>query len=163
LYVAPATLGYAFSHPRFNIYKGRMGAWKFLGFGLDAIPHGVTAYAITLLIHDGLEALGGAIPLEAAGAPGVPLLFAQRGVWAMRMLAKYPALWSGLGLALLSAIWEGGEFLMQRDELRRAAGDTSEINMEWGLKDSIYDLFANVIGWGAASWQRARQRTRCGK
>jgi hypothetical protein len=145
-YVAPSALGYVVSHPRFNIYKGRMAEWRLFGFGLDAIPHSMTAYALTLLLQDGTRALSQALPPESSLAP------------IARRLAQRPALVSGLVLALLSAIWEGGEYLMRRDELRRAGGDASAINMEWSLKDTLFDLLSNAIGWGMASWRRSNGR-----
>ncbi|MDQ4079046.1 MAG: hypothetical protein M3220_22735 [Chloroflexota bacterium] len=145
VYVAPAALGYALSHPRFNIYKGEMGSWRFLGFGLDAIPHGITAYALTRLLQDGIQELARALPEES---PLAPLI---------QILAKRSMLSTGAVLTLLSTIWEVGEYLMQQDELRRAGGDRSAVNMEWDLEDTIFDLLANTLGWIIANWQRPRE------
>lgn len=143
-YVAPSALGYALSHPRFNIYRGEMGEMELFGFGLDAIPHSVTAFAITLLFQDGIQTLAATLPEEA---PLTPLV---------RALARRPALFSGLFLALLSAVWEAGEWSMQQDELRRTGGDASAINMQWDLRDTLTDLVANGAGWLAATRYRTR-------
>jgi hypothetical protein len=38
IYVAPAAVAVIVAHPRYNIYKGKLGKLRFLGFGLDSIP-----------------------------------------------------------------------------------------------------------------------------
>ncbi len=139
-YVAPSALGYAVSHPRFNIYKGKLAELNLLGFGLDAIPHSVTAYAVARLLQDGILTLAEQMPHDAPLAPLV------------RALAAKPAVLSGVLLALLSGGWELGEYMMQQDELRRAGGDPEAINMQWDLQDTLFDLFANTLGWLAAAW-----------
>jgi hypothetical protein len=145
LYVAPAALGYAVSHPRFNIYKGNLAELRFLGFGLDAIPHAVTAWSLTLLLHDAITALARNLPEDSPLTP------------VARALARRPALFTAAALATLSAIWEFGEFSIQQDELRRAGGDATAINMEWSAEDTALDLLANSIGWLVATWQRRGQ------
>lgn len=143
-YVAPSAFGYALSHPRFNIYKGDLAEVNLLGFGLDAIPHSVTAYAVARLLQDGILALDAQLPDEAPLAPLV------------RALARQPALLSGVVLVLLSLGWEAGEYLMQQDELRRAGGDRNAINMQWDLQDTAFDLLANTLGWLVAARQQGR-------
>lgn len=143
-YVAPSALGYAVSHPRFNIYKGDLGEWQLFGFGLDAIPHSTTAFAVTLLLQDGIQTLADALPEESPLAPLV------------QPLGRHPALFSAAILATLSAVWETGEWSMQQEELRRTGGDASAINMQWDLRDTLYDLIANSAGWLAATWYRSR-------
>ncbi len=141
LYVAPAALGYAVSHPRFNIYKGNWGDWRLLGFGLDAIPHGLTAWSLTLLFHDAITMLANNLP---GPSPLAPLV---------RALARRPALFTAFSLALLSALWEAGEYTVQQDELRRTGGDRAAINMQWTVEDTLGDLAANALGWLVATWQ----------
>lgn len=138
LYVGPAALGYILSHPRFNIYQGEMGTWRALGFGLDALPHALTAFALTLMVEEALDVLAqGSLRLR----------------W-LRALARRPALGSALALTLLSLIWEAGEYLMQQDELRRTGGAWEEINMKWDIEDMGRDFVANAIGWALArAWQ----------
>lgn len=140
-YVAPSALGYAVSHPRFNIYKGKLAELSFFGFGLDAIPHSVTAFAVARLLQDGIQTLAATVPDDAPLAPQV------------RALARQPAILSGVVLLLLSAGWEFGEYLMQQDELRRAGGDRDAINMQWDARDTAFDLISNTLGWLAAARQ----------
>ena len=52
LYVAPLALGYLLSSPWLNIYKGALGDRRLGGFGLDALPHATTAFALTALPID---------------------------------------------------------------------------------------------------------------
>lgn len=146
-YVAAAALGYILSHPRWTIYKGPRGDLQLLGFGLDAIPHSLTAFSLTHLLEDGIEALAAHMP---APSPLAPLV--QR-------VARHPAWFSGAMLALLTLIWESGEYGMQQAELRRTGGDYDAINMQWDPEDSLFDTLSNVGGWALAVWQRRRQST----
>src|SRR4029450_12048161 len=56
LYVAPLAAGYLLSSPWFNIYKGKLAERRLAGFGLDAIPHITTAFALTRLVSDTADA-----------------------------------------------------------------------------------------------------------
>lgn len=143
LYVAPSVLGYAVSHPKFNIYKGEWAKIRLFGFGLDAIPHSTTAAALCLLIHDTLAELSRQLPRHSPLAPAA--------AWA----AAHPTLVSALVLAAVSALWEGGEYLMQQSELRARNYDYSQINMEWSLQDTLFDVLANFIGWAMAEPMRS--------
>ncbi|MBA3532529.1 MAG: hypothetical protein H0T73_11450 [Ardenticatenales bacterium] len=142
--IAPLVLGYVLSHPRLNIYQGRWARWRFLGFGLDALPHSITAFALTLLMRDGLETLGRYLPDSS--------LFAS----VVQPLARHPALTSAAALAFLSAVWEIGEYLIQQEELRRTGGNREQINMQWSVADMSHDLLSNATGWGLATWLRQR-------
>src|SRR5262245_16309354 len=42
-YMIPLAAGYILSHPRWNIYKGDWANIRIAGFGLDALPHSLTA------------------------------------------------------------------------------------------------------------------------
>lgn len=139
IYVAPAALGYALSHPLCNIYRGRLGELEVAGFGLDAIPHSSTAFSLSCLLQDSLVTLAEALP------PRSPL-----GLL-VRPLARVPALFSAVVLVGLTVAWEGGEFLMQQEELRRTGGDREAINMQWDLRDTWHDLISNGVGWLAAA------------
>ena len=145
LYIAPSSLGYSVSHPRFNIYKGEMGELRFLGFGLDAIPHSAMAFTLTLLIQRGVAALERNLP-EASPLSELA-----------RMLARQPALVSAAVLALLSAGWEASEMWAHREELQRMGGDASAINMEWSVEDTMTDLLSNALGWLAAATLEAQR------
>lgn len=148
-YVAPLTLGYLVSHPSFNIYKGRLGALRLAGFGLDTIPHTWTAAALTTGLLDGLAALvDHAPPASRAGA-------------AARWAGLHAVALSGVTLALLTTIYETGEWLIYREEWRATGGDHARMNMEWSLPDSRRDVVANMAGWlvGVALHRRVRPVT----
>ncbi|HBY96794.1 MAG TPA: hypothetical protein DEP84_23080, partial [Chloroflexi bacterium] len=145
-YLAPAVLGYVVSHPRFNIYKGEWAKIRFFGFGLDAIPHGTTAAALSLLIFDTLSELERRLPQTSALVRLVHWTGAHREAFAAFVLA------------VVSAIWEGGEYLMQQSELRARNYDYGEINMEWSLHDTFFDVLANFAGWAVASCVRRPER-----
>ncbi len=142
LYVAPFTLGYLTSHPRFDIYKGPLGELSLAGFGLDALPHAATAMTLSLLAGD---------LLEAAARPA-----GDRG-WqrAVRWWAGRRALATGALLALLTAVWEIGEYLALRYELDRC-GDPALVNIQWSVPDMLRDCAANAAGWGLACLLRRR-------
>lgn len=142
LYVTPAVLGYVLSHPSFNIYKGDLAKIRVLGFGLDAIPHSVTAAALCLLIFDTLPELRRRLPPLSALAP------------LTRWADEHRAFVSALALAVLTAVWEGGEYLVQQSELRARDYDYSKINMDWTVEDTIFDVLANFLGWAAVSYAR---------
>lgn len=144
-YVAPLAVGYALSHPKFNIYKGEMGEFRLLGFGLDTIPHSAMAFTLTLLIQHGVTTLARNLPRASPLKPFV------------RTLARQPAATSATVLALLSLGWEAGERWARDEELRRTGGDASAVNMEWSIEDTATDLLANALGWLAAATLDARR------
>lgn len=144
LAIAPAVLGYVFSHPRCDIYRGAWGEKRVGGFGLDAIPHSGTAFGLTALLRQGFEALGRRLPVTS---PLRPLT---------RWAAARPGASSGLALLLLSLAWESGEYRIQQAELRAVGFDYSRINMHWDWDDTTHDLLANTLGWLVATLCAAR-------
>ena len=138
--MAPVTLAYVVSHPQFNIYKGDLGELKLLGFGLDAIPHSATAFSLTHLVYQGIEALARHMPEGAALAP------------LARLLDRHPVLVSSLVLAGLTAFYEVGEYRIHQAELEATGGDVERINMVWDMDDTAHDIVSNLAGWLAATW-----------
>ncbi len=141
-YVTPLAVGYILSHPRFNIYKGGWADIRLAGFGLDAIPHAATGFALTALVTDTLnETQHLRLPHDALGDT-------------VRETRKSPAV-SSLGiLALLTFIWELSEYRVHVHELA-LRGDVSKINMQWSGQDTANDIVANIVGWVLASlWRR---------
>ncbi len=133
-YVTPLALGYILSHPRFNIYKGRMAELRFAGLGLDAIPHASTAFALTALVCDTVDRLADSVPDADSLAP------------ALQWSDQHKPLVSAAVLTLATLIWEGGEYSMHRHELK-LRGDVRLINMQWSVRDTLNDIVANLIGW----------------
>jgi hypothetical protein len=144
VHIAPFTAGYLLSHPDFDIYKGDLGRVRLAGFGLDAIPHSATATGLCLLIAD-------AVQDAARLAPGGPLRVLLARAAARPMAA------AGATLAILTAVWETGEMLAYRYELR-VKGDPSLINMQWSPLDTARDCAANAAGWLVA-WLVHRAET----
>ena len=142
-YVAPAALAYIVSHPHFNIYRGSWGEKNILGFGFDSIPHSTTAYALSNLAFDGLAALDRHTRPDAIIQPVV------------QVTAKRKVLTVGAILAGLTLFYEMSEFLIHQAELKARNNDASQINMMWSVKDTVFDVFSNIIGWAVAA---ARQR-----
>ena len=69
-YVMPLALGYILSHPRFNIYKGKMGELRLAGLGLDAIPHSAAQpWRFTALVCDTVDAAAETLPTNSPLAP----------------------------------------------------------------------------------------------
>jgi hypothetical protein len=136
-HVAPFTAGYLTSHPRFDIYKGSLGELRLAGFGLDAIPHALTALSFTLLVADALPAVAAAMPDDAALAR------------LMRPAVTQPVVVAGMLLVAVTAAWEFGEWLALRYELEHCA-DPALINMQWSVPDMLRDCVANAIGWSLA-------------
>jgi hypothetical protein len=134
VYVTPLAAGYLLSHPRFNIYKGRMGDLRLAGFGLDTIPHSATAIGLTALTCDTIQTTA---KIVSPRSPLAPLVH-----WGNRHLP----LTSGLVLALATLFWEIGEYSIYRREMS-LRGDLKLINMQWSLTDSLRDAIANSIGW----------------
>lgn len=139
LYVAPLASGYLLSAPWLNIYKGKLGDLRLLGFGLDALPHAATAYALTALVSDTLREAAALARARGARSPGLDRLSARRGALA------------GAALALATLAWELGEYRIHRHELSRR-GDAAAINMQWSVSDTITDCAANALGWLLAVW-----------
>jgi hypothetical protein len=146
-YVAPIPTGYILSHPRFNIYKGKLAEIRFLGFGLDALPHGLTAMTMTTLFCEATDRAASKIHSQNIVSK------------AIQESARRPALVSGLLLALATLWWEIGEYLIHRHELA-LRGDISKINMMWGWRDTLNDCAANAIGWALALGLRRLYRNR---
>jgi hypothetical protein len=146
VYVTPLAIGYILSHPVYNIYKGKMGELRLAGFGLDALPHGATAFALTALTYDTVKV---AARLDRTRSPLGYMLD-----WG----AQNPALFSAMVLALVTLNWEAGEYMMYRQEMA-VHGDMSKINMQWSLPDSIRDTIINFAGWLIAVLWRGNSST----
>lgn len=144
-YVAPLTLAYLVSHPKFNIYKGELARWRIAGFGLDSIPHAITAAMLTRLTFDLLDSLARQAP------PGSAL--AER---AGRAQAQGELVAGGL-LALATAVYETAEWAIHHVELHATGGDVSRINMEWSAADTVTDVCSNTAGWLLAVALHRRQ------
>jgi hypothetical protein len=136
VYVTPLAAGYILSHPRFNIYKGDWGNKRLAGFGLDAIPHSITALALTKLIHDTLDTADATIDNDSTIAPVI-----HEG-------NRQPGLVSMAALGLVTLFWEFGEYLIYKHEMA-LRGDMSKINMQWSMEDTARDSASNLIGWAA--------------
>jgi hypothetical protein len=134
LYVAPLAAGYLLSAPWLNIYKDDLGALRLAGFGLDALPHASTAFALTSLVAETARVAA------AASAPADPL-----GALA-RWLDEHHALVSAAALTVATLLWELGEHKIYRHELARQ-GDATRTNMQWSVADMVGDCAANAIGW----------------
>ncbi len=153
IYVAPLAIGYVLSHPRFNIYKGDLGAIRVAGFGLDSLPHAATALGLAALTADTAQ---NAAAIAPPASPWTPLV---------RWSGEHPAAFSGAVLAVATLIWEVGEYRVHRYELE-LRGDVEKINMQWSLPDTLRDIIANCAGWLAAMFLRqvlrstARQSTK---
>ena len=133
-YVAPLAAGYLLSAPWLNIYKGRLGDMRLAGFGLDALPHAATAFALAALIDDLLaSAVAQTCPDETLGRR-------------LGQLDRHSRAVSAAALALATLLWELGEYRIHRHELSRR-GDAAAINMQWSLADTLTDCAANAIGW----------------
>lgn len=148
LYVAPLALGFIASHPDYSIYHGSLGQLSLLGFGLDSIPHATAAYGLARLIGETLPTLDRELPLShPLDAP-------------VRLAAANADALSAAAVALVTLIWEIGEWLAHRHELDATDRDASEINMQWSLPDTIMDTAANAIGVLAAIAVRQGSLTR---
>ncbi|MBX3063164.1 MAG: hypothetical protein KF726_09315 [Anaerolineae bacterium] len=142
-YVTPLALGYILSHPRFNIYKGEWAEKRFAGLGLDALPHGATAFGLVSLVCETAE---NAAEIFPRSNPLFPLV---------RWASQHSTVFSGLILAVATLIWESGEYRIHQQELRLRDGDITKINMQWSLDDTVRDCIANFLGWAAACTFRA--------
>lgn len=149
-YVAPVALAYMVSHPRFNIYKGAWGNIRLFGFGLDALPHSLTAFTFTNLVMDTLTSFRKNTPPDAPWRD-----LAERA-------DEHAGNLAGALLIGASALYESGEFAINQEELRETGGDETKINLVWSARDTLFDLLSNTLGWLAAVLLRhkkpARQR-----
>jgi hypothetical protein len=136
MYVTPLAVGYILSHPRFNIYKGNWGDLRLAGFGLDSIPHTLTALALTKLIHDTLKTADTTVNEDSPVAEVVHEGNSQPGAVSAAVL----------GFATL--FWEFGEYMMYRHEMS-LRGDITKINMQWSAEDTARDSVSNFVGWAA--------------
>jgi hypothetical protein len=147
VYAAPLAVGYILSHPRCNIYKGEWAEKRFCGLSFDAIPHAATAFALTALLCDTFRAAPKIVPPRN---PLAPLL---------RWTRRNPALASMSVLALITLVWEGGEYRIHLHEMS-LRGDLAKINMMWSVQDTANDVAANLAGWALALlYDRARDAT----
>ncbi|MFN8481949.1 MAG: hypothetical protein U0768_02680 [Anaerolineae bacterium] len=137
--VAPLTLAYVVSHPRFNIYKGRWGEMRLGVFGLDSIPHSATGYAVSALLYRTVDALARNAPPDSWLAP------------IAGFLARHRVAVSFAGLAALSAFYEYSEYSIHNQELAETGGDVERINMMWDVADTSKDILSNYLGWLAAT------------
>lgn len=141
-YVAPLAVGYLLSHPEFNIYKGEWGEMQLAGFGFDALPHAAAGFALSAAVIDALREAA----YHAAGGGSAASAF--------RWAAAHSRVLAFVALALVTAVWEVGEYRVHKHELAQR-GDVSQINMQWSFDDSLTDVIANLAGWLAAAWWRA--------
>jgi hypothetical protein len=147
LYVAPLALGYLLSSPWFNIYKGDLAEKRLAGFGLDALPHAMTAFALTALTADTARVVGE----QSSSTAGL----ADLG----DMIDQYKMLISAIVLVAATITWELGEYRIYQYELARR-GSREQINMQWSVSDTAYDCAANVIGWLLATgWRMAQEQS----
>ena len=145
-YVAPAALAYIVSHPHFNIYRGSWGEKNILGFGFDSIPHSTTAFALSNLAYDSIEAADSHTPANTVIYPSV------------KFVARHKIVAVGAILAGLTLFYETSEFLIHKAELKARDNDISRINMMWSFKDTVYDILSNTMGWAAATYFSRRRR-----
>lgn len=134
IYVAPLAAGYLLSSPWFNIYKGELAEKQLAGFGLDAIPHAATAFALTRLIAD-----------TAATATELSRAGRTRVAW-VEWCGRHQRLCSAAVLALATLVWERGEYLIYKHELAQR-GRAERINMQWSVADTVTDCITNAAGW----------------
>ena len=146
LYVAPLAAGYLLSSPWFNIYKGKLAEKRLAGFGLDALPHATTAFALTRLVCDTADT--GADLARSAGAPAA---------W-LDWCAQHHGLCSAVVLLLATLVWESCEYMIHVHELAQRGTDEN-INMQWSIDDAIADCLSNVAGWLLAIAQEHGSRT----
>jgi len=134
LYVAPLAVGYILSHPRFNIYKGEWAELRWMGFGLDSIPHTATAAALSALVQDSLKVV--------ADVDDQGTILSR----ALDTAARRSPLVSLGVLGALTVIWEYGEYRIHKAELAER-GSAELINMQWSAADTRKDVMSNLLGW----------------
>lgn len=145
-YVFPLAAGYILSHPKFNIFKGKMGDIRVAGLGLDAIPHSATGFALSTLVQDTLETAAALEPATASPLARLIHVFNRRPAWVSFGM-----------LGLLTFIWEYGEYRVHYHELEQQGGDISKINMMWSADDTARDVLANYFGWVIAQVVRLKR------
>lgn len=147
LYVAPLAAGYLLSSPWFNIYKGKLAQKRLAGFGLDAIPHATTAFALVRLVGD--TATTAAALARSTGASAGWL------AWC----AGHQEACSAAVLALATLVWEYGEYTIHMHELVQR-GDAESINMQWSVADTVSDCISNAAGWllAVGLWRQTSPR-----
>jgi hypothetical protein len=146
LYVAPLALGYLLSSPWLNIYKGDLAERRLAGFGLDALPPAMTAFALTPLTRDTARVVG-ELSSTTAG-------LAELG----GLIDRRQTLISAIVLVAATVVWELGEYQIYRHELARR-GSMEQINMQWSVSDTAYDCASNLLGWLLATgWHMADRR-----
>lgn len=146
IYVLPLAAGYLLSNPHFTIYKGRAAELRLGGFGLDALPHTATAFALTALVGDTLQ-----VAATLSGNKHRALLDAA---------CRREATITALALAAATLLWEVGEYRIHRHELAQR-GSAEAINMQWSPEDTLFDCFSNSLGWAAATlWRHSRRSGR---
>jgi len=134
LYVAPLAFGYLLSGPWLNIYKGALARKRLFGFGLDALPHAATAFALTALVRDTARTIGDlSASTRSLGAYG-------------EQIERHQIAISAIALILATLGWELGEHRIYQYELAQR-GSLERINMQWSAADCAYDCAANAIGW----------------
>lgn len=138
-YVAPVALGYIVSHPKFNIYKGDMADIRIAGLGLDAIPHGATAFTMVSLTLDTLDYAANIVKPH------------NRLYSLIKWAAEHKTLLTGGVLVGATFIWELGEYRIHVYELKKNNNDITKINMMWDIDDTIRDCIANTLGWAIAT------------
>ncbi len=137
LYATPLIVGYLLSHPQFNIYKGAWGEMEVAGFGFDALPHSLTAFALSMLVCD-------------TARTGAHLAHGEHALERLlRWCHRNDEVCSALVLALVTLVWEGGEYRIYRHEMA-TVGNRDEINMQWSLNDTLQDCASNTLGWALA-------------
>jgi hypothetical protein len=134
LYVAPLAAGYLLSSPWFNIYKGKLAEKRLAGFGLDAIPHVTTAFALTRLVCDTADTAA-----DLARSTGALAAWVD---WC----AQHHGLCSAVVLSLVTLGWEYSEYSIHVHELAQR-GAVENINMQWSVEDTIADCLSNAVGW----------------
>ena len=146
LYVAPLAFGYLLSSPWLNIYKGDLAERRLAGFGLDALPHVTTAFALTALTADTARVFGE----QSSSTTGLADLGG--------LIDRYETLISAIVLTMATILWELGEHRIYQYELARR-GSREQINMQWSVSDTAYDCAANAIGWLLATgWRMATRQ-----
>jgi hypothetical protein len=134
LYVAPLAFGYLLSGPWLNIYKGALARKRLFGFGLDALPHTTTAFALTALVRDTARTIRDlSVPTRFLGGYG-------------SQIERHQIAISAIALILATLVWELGEHRIYQYELAQR-GSLERINMQWSVADTVYDCAANTIGW----------------
>ncbi len=145
-YMAPAAIAYILAFPGHNMYKSEWANEQLFGFGLDSIPHAMTAFALVRFTYDALRALGRHLP------PSSPV--AAQAQWA----EQHAGIIAAGTLAAATAFYEGGEYLIHRAELKAVHNDPTKIAMEWSLADTVQDIISNTAGGLAAAWINRRRK-----